>query len=496
MSKSRPHIIIFNPDQFRSDALGHLGCEAAVTPNLDRMCETDGVSFSRAFCQNPVCTPSRCSFMSGWYPHVNGHRTMFYMMQPHEPVLLKILKDSGYYVWWSGKNDLVPGQNGHEDYCTVYNRTQRKITGHNLHAETAWRGDPEGDNYFSFYAGKVEPKEGDAYIDNDWAQVLDAIDLLKTYDGDQPLCIYLPLGHPHPPYGIEEPYYSMIDRTKVQSPIPPYTDWSDKPSILHGIREGQHLKGWSSDRWTELKATYYGMCARVDAQYGMLLDALKETGRYDDSAVFFFSDHGDFTGDYGLVEKTQNTFQDCLTNVPFIIKPPKSIEVKTGISNALVELVDFPSTVSDMTGIELGYTTFGQSLVPVLEGKTTENKDAVFCEGGRMKDEWHCSEHQSSSALPSGEYGLYSPRVRLQMKDGPEHSKAVMLRTQEYKYVYRVYEKDELYDLANDPGETVNRIDDRALQPVLSVLKERLLRFYVETTDVVPFKGDERNFHN
>ena len=82
------------------------------------------------------------------------------------------------------------------------------------------------------------------------------------------------------------------------------------------------------------------------------------------------------------------------------------------------------------------------------------------------------------------------------MKDGPEHSKAVMLRTQEYKYVYRVYEKDELYDLANDPGETVNRIDDRALQPVLSVLKERLLRFYVETTDVVPFKGDERNFHN
>ena len=142
MSKKPPHIIIFNPDQFRSDALGHLGCEAAVTPNLDKMCETDGVSFSKAFCQNPVCTPSRCSFMSGWYPHVHGHRTMYYMMQPNEPVLLKILKDNGYFVWWGGKNDLIPGQNGYEDYCTVHNKTQRKITGHNLHAETAWRGEP------------------------------------------------------------------------------------------------------------------------------------------------------------------------------------------------------------------------------------------------------------------------------------------------------------------------------------------------------------------
>ncbi|MDW7655813.1 MAG: sulfatase-like hydrolase/transferase [Bacillota bacterium] len=494
MSKKLPHIIIFNPDQFRSDALGHLGCEAAVTPNLDGMCETDGVSFAKAFCQNPVCTPSRCSFMSGWYPHVHGHRTMYYMMQPNEPVLLKILKDNGYFVWWGGKNDLIPGQNGHADYCTVYNRTQRKITGHNLHTETAWRGEPEGDNFYSFYAGKVEPKEGDQYIDNDWAHVLDAIDLLKNYDGEQPLCIYLPLGHPHPPYGIEEPYYSMIDRSKVQPPIPPYADWRDKPSILHGIREGQHLKDWSEDRWIELKATYYGMCARVDTQFGMLMDTLKATGRYDDSAVFFFSDHGDFTGDYGLVEKTQNTFQDCLTNVPFIIKPPKSVNVKSGIADALVELVDFPSTVSDLTGIELDYTTFGRSLVPVLEGIVAENKDAVFCEGGRMQHEWHCSEHQSASALPSGAHGLYSPRIRLQMKDGPEHSKAIMLRTHKYKYVYRVYEKDELYDLVDDPGESVNRIDDEKLQPVLSTLKERMLKYLVETTDVVPYQGDMRSF--
>ncbi|WP_211296363.1 sulfatase-like hydrolase/transferase [Paenibacillus donghaensis] len=89
MSRKRPHIILFNPDQWRGDVLGHMGDPAARTPNLDRLAAKEGVSFSSAFCQNPVCTPSRCSFMSGWYPHVRGHRTMYHMMKPDEPVLLK-----------------------------------------------------------------------------------------------------------------------------------------------------------------------------------------------------------------------------------------------------------------------------------------------------------------------------------------------------------------------------------------------------------------------
>jgi arylsulfatase A-like enzyme len=92
-----PHIVIFNPDQWRGDVLGHLGNRAAVTPHLDRMVATDAVSFRNAFCQNPVCTPSRCSFMTSWYPHVRGHRTMFHMLRQDEPVLLKTLKENGYF---------------------------------------------------------------------------------------------------------------------------------------------------------------------------------------------------------------------------------------------------------------------------------------------------------------------------------------------------------------------------------------------------------------
>ena len=100
IKRKLPHIIIFNPDQWRGEALGHAGNLAVKTPNIDNVVKKDGVSFVRAYCQNTVCTPSRCSFMSGWYPHVRGHRTMFSMMQKDEPVLLKTLKDNGYFVWW------------------------------------------------------------------------------------------------------------------------------------------------------------------------------------------------------------------------------------------------------------------------------------------------------------------------------------------------------------------------------------------------------------
>ncbi len=492
----RPHIVIFNPDQWRGDVLGHVGNPGAVTPHLDEMVQNDGVSFRNAFCQNPVCTPSRCSFMTGWYPHVRGHRTMFHMLRQDEPVLLKTLKDNGYFVWWGGKNDLVPGQNGFDAYCHVKYHPNHPLAP-NLHSRDDWRGEPGSDTFYSFYHGRLE-KDDDAphYNDGDWANVLGAIDLIKNAPPGQPLCIYLPLGYPHPPYAVEEPYYSMIDHSKIPPRAPTPDDWAratggaHKPSLLRGIYERQNLRGWTEERWTELRATYYAMCARVDHQFGLLMQALREADIYDDTAVFFFSDHGDFTGDYGLVEKTQNTFEDCLTRVPFIVKPPARMPVQPRVSEALVELIDFSATVEALTGIAPSHTHFGRSLLPLLAGQTDEHRDAVFCEGGRLHGETHCMELESSSN--QNPQGLYWPRVGLQSSEGPEHTKAVMCRTKEFKYVRRLYESDELYDLRADPGELDNRIDDPALADTLAQLQERLLTFYMQTCDVVPHDADQR----
>ena len=282
----------------------------------------------------------------------------------------------------------------------------------------------------------------------------------------------------------------MIDRSKMPKRIPTPDVWIGKPSILERIHERQRLQGWTEDRWTELRATYYGMCARVDRQFALLMEALREAGIYDDTAVFFFADHGDFTGDYGLVEKTQNTFEDCLTPVPFIVKPPAGVPIRPRISEALIELIDFPATVEALTGITPGHTHFGRSLLPVLAGDTDEHRDAVFCEGGRLHGETHCMELESTSN--QNPRGLYWPRLAAQRSEGPEHTKAVMCRTREFKYVLRFYEIDELYDLRTDPAELHNRIDAPSLSNALAQLKERLLTFYVETCDVVPHDADRR----
>jgi arylsulfatase A-like enzyme len=494
MAHKKPHIIIFNPDQWRGDILGHLGNPAAVTPNLDRLVETDGASFRNAFVQNPICTPSRCSFMSGWYPHVHGHRTLSHMMQPDEPVLLRDLKNTGYFVWWGGKNDLINPENGYGHYCDVKYRPQSssgRPLWPNLHSWDEWRGSPQGDNYYSFYYGKIDVPKGEPYIyDGDWALIEGAIEFIRNAPPDQPLCIYLALGYPHPPFAVEDPWYSQIDRELIPPRIPTPTSWDTHPSMMKAIYDQQGLKNWSEERFSEMIATYYGMCARVDAQFGMLVKAIQDVGMYDDAAIFTFSDHGEFAGNYGLVEKTQNTFQDCLTRVPFIVKPPAGTPIVPGVRDALVELIDMRATVEALTGLEPGYTHFGRSLLPVIADLHLPHRDAVFCEGGRLKEESHCMERES---IPEdGPSSLYWPRLVTQASEGPEHTKAVMCRTETHKYVVRLYEKDELYDLLADPQELHNRIDDPAYAGILARMKERLLRFFLETGDVVPFRIDKR----
>ena len=512
---AKPHIILFNPDQWRGDALGHLGHPAVQTPNIDALVAEQAVSFRHAFAQATVCTPSRCSFMTGWYPHVRGHRTMHHMLNANlgEPNLLKVLRDNGYFVWWGGKNDLVPGQLGFEEHCDAYFRPSQedyrrwgeapRAGSHG--GSLAWRGEPDGDNFYSFFKGRLdvpsrgpnsESGESGKWFDGDWAMVYGAIDFLKRYRGEQPLCLFLPLGYPHPPYCVEEPWYSLTNRDAVP-PRHRFQTWEDKPSLLAGIRDRQGLTGWSEARWRELRATYYGMCSRVDHQFGLLLAALRQTGLYDDAAVFLFSDHGDFTGDYGLVEKTQNTFQDCLSRVPFVVKPPAAMAATPGVRDQLVELVDLPATIYDLAGAGCGYWHFGRSLLPPLGNANIPHRDAVFCEGGRLAGETQASERESWAR--GGALGLYAPRIELQVQEAKRgeplpHTKAAMCRTSRYKYIRRAFETDEFYDLAEDPGETRNKIAEPNCQAQIAALRERMLSWYMETCDVVPLTTDQRNF--
>ena len=155
MRNKRPNILVFNPDQMRADALAHLGNPAAKTPYLDHFAKTEGVSFRNAFCQNPVCVPSRCSFFTGLYPHVNGHRTMAHALYGHETSLLKERKDVGYYVWMNPRNDFLAAQeNGlFEKYASevFYGGNIPPAPGSRENV----RGGPDSKCFYSFYHGEL-----------------------------------------------------------------------------------------------------------------------------------------------------------------------------------------------------------------------------------------------------------------------------------------------------------------------------------------------------
>ncbi|MCD7806349.1 MAG: sulfatase-like hydrolase/transferase [Lachnospiraceae bacterium] len=492
----KPNILWFVADQLRADAIHHLGNPASHTPNIDQLAG-DGVSFENAYCQNPVCVPSRCSFLTGLYPHTLGHRTMHFMMQKEDPNILKTMKQNGYEVVWIGRNDFIPSSWAKTDYC------DRFYDGADLVEKSAVEGGSmhfarpdvtpeiapvmEGANLkYSFYQGKFPEHSMDQSFD--WNNVNCALNYLKERSeqpGEKPFFLYCTLSFPHPPYGCEEPWYSMIDRKSLPPRRPDIETLSNKASILYNIREKQGMQDWTEEQYNEIRAVYLGMTARFDYQLGLLMEQLKKGGLYDDTSVFVFSDHGDFTCDYGIAEKCQNSYEDTLTNVPLIVKPAKDIPVKQGVNAALVQLNDLPATVYEMTGVEPGYNHFGKSLSETL-ATGCGHRDAVFCEGGRLHGEPQAMEPNHGPESP------YWPRISTQHEEGSAHTKGCMIRMGNLKYVMRLYESDELYDLQKDPMETQNLINDPAYAADVASLKNRMLQFYMETCDYVPPVMDKR----
>lgn len=486
----KPHIIIFNPDQMRSDSLGHLGNPASITPYLDDFARSEGVSFRNAFCQNSVCVPSRISFTTGLYPHVHGHRTMNYLLREGEESVFKELKDQGYHVWMNSRNDLIAGQ---IDGLLEKHASEIYYGGNAKVPPGPVKDIPFSDqnlSRYSMYRGELQCDENGVNYGPDDEDLDAAIRKIKSHNTEKPLCVFLGLINPHPPYQVEEPYFSAIQREK----LPPRIDPSisvDKAYMTQLLRKNQKLDSMSETQWNELRACYLGMCMKVDVMFKKLCDALKEAGIYDDSAIFFFSDHGDYTGDFGISEKSQNTFEDCLTKVPLLIKPPSWESVDPGICESLVELIDFYGTVIDYADLTPTHSHFGKSLRSMIENRNTSLRDYVCCEGGRLEEEIHCDEFHANGPNGTNPNNPYYPR-HLAQADPKAHEKATMIRSKNYKYVARLYHQDEFYDLEKDPSELCNQIDSVTYQTEILHHKEYLMRWYLQTADVVPFDYDQR----
>lgn len=477
------NVILFNPDEMRAESLGCYGHPVARTPHLDRLA-AEGVRFEQCHVQHTVCSPSRCSFMTGLYPHVNGHRTLWHLLRPHEPNLLRYAKDAGYEVVWWGKNDLLAPESF--PLCTT--AVNQGIPAGPAFQRPGRNPYPLGDpRYYSFL---YEPPVGPPEAHPDARAMQAALNYLESRPS-KPFLMYLPLVFPHCPYQAPEPWHSLIHPDAVPPLRPPAPE--GKPDYVRLIRRNRRLDELDDAFLRRIQAVYLGMIGFSDSLLGRLLQTLERTGLDRDTVIVAFSDHGDWAGDFGLVEKWPSALDDCLTRIPLIIRAPGG---RAGhVVREPVEAFDIMATVLELIGTPARHTHFARSLVPQLQGAPGDPTRAAFAEGGYDPHEPNCFESwDGRPAFAHTPEAIYYPKI-LQQGVNPESvCRTAMVRTLDHKLVYRSAGQSELYDLRADPRELRNRYADPACTAARSTLERRLLDWYLHTADTVPLDDNPRGF--
>lgn len=466
---SRQNLILFFTDEMRADALACYGNPVTRTPNFDKLA-AEGTRFENCQVQYPVCGASRCSLLTGWPTSVHGHRSLYYFLRPDEPNMFRYLRNAGYDVFWFGKNDALAAQTFQDSV-------------------TLWQDTPSADAGYANATGGVTtfpltmlfPGGGDRRKTADYALLQMAIKVLERKQQDRPFCIFLPLSQPHPPYAAPADFNTMYKPADLPALVPP--GLPKKPAFHQAIRDYYGLGKVGDDTLRQVRATYYGQVSFSDWLMGELLEALERTGHAKDTALVMSSDHGDYAGDYGLVEKWPAGLETCLTHVPLIARVPGI--VGTPASREMVELYDVMSTFLELAGTRATHTNFARSLLPQIHGQPGDANRCAFTEGG-----YNIYEPQAFEPRLGG---MYAPKTSLQ-NDKPETiARCASVRDQRYTFISRPGGQSELYDRKSDPLERNNLIDDQKTTLVRQQLQQRLLDWYINTTGVPDTEKDQRN---
>lgn len=454
-----PNILVYCTDQQRFDTIGALGNPHVRTKRIDRLAR-EGTAFTHAYCQSPICTPSRSSFMTGLYPSRlhntrNGNDTF---PQDSPPLISKILADSGYICGNIGKFHLTASGG----------RTEPRLDDgyHYWKFSHAPRDDwEEGHDY----ADWVREKGGDldamrhsrdrvapALHQTTWATDR-SIEFLSRYGG-KPWFLTVNIYDPHPPFIPPRVY---ADKFGAQSMPGAHHRASDKVTqeALKGADFQTAYRSPAERDGKEEQALYYAMIAQIDDQFARLLQGLEDSGQKDNTLIIFTSDHGEMLGDHGLLYKGCR-FYEGLVRVPLIFNFPGVIRANLQ-ADGLVELLDVSATILDYAGIDIPDYFQGRSLRPILEGKA---KGDVFRESVR------CEYFDALHSQFTGGTGTF----------------ATMYRRGKFKLsLYHGLNTGELYDLENDPWEHENLWDSPEHQAVkYELIYQSFNQHVLLTTDV------------
>ncbi len=359
--------------------LGCYGHPMVKSPNIDRLAKR-GVRFENAYCQYPLCGPSRASFMTGLYPDQTlVHRNAIYIREhvPNVQTMSQMFRNNGYLATRIGKiyHYNVPkhiGTSGHDDpYSWDYTINPRG------------RDKDDEDLIFSLRPGSFGgtlswlAAVGNDEQQTDGIAATEAVELLGKYaDADRRFFLAVGLFRPHTPYVAPKKYFEMYPREKIVVPEVPegYLDSLPKPARQSVTRKKEQVN-LANDLARQAIQAYYASITFADAQVGRILDALEETGLSDNTIVLFTSDHGYHMGEHGHWQKT--TLFENAAHVPLIIAGPGTQAIgKTATTPA--EMVDFYPTLAELCSLSAPKYVSGVSLASALVDANAMPRDSAL----------------------------------------------------------------------------------------------------------------------
>lgn len=361
----RPNVLFIAVDDMNND-LGCYGHPLVKSPNIDRLARM-GVKFDRAYCQFPLCSPSRSSLMTGLRPSQTRVFNLQYHFRqglPDVVTLSQLFKNSGYFAARVGKiyhygNPGQIGTSGLDDppsWNVAINPAGRDKTviETNILNHTPKRGLGSAMCYLSDAEGRDDEH-------TDGLVALETIKLLEA-NKDKPFFIAAGFYKPHTPYVAPKKYFDLYPLDSINLPdIPVVQSTVPKPSLASTTPWPYF--GVTAEQARECKRAYYGALSFVDAQIGRVLEAMDRLKLWDNTIVVFWSDHGYHLGEHGLWMK-QSLFEES-ARVPLIIVAP-SAKARGKTSPRVVEFVDLYPTLADLAGLTPPANLAGTSLRPLL----------------------------------------------------------------------------------------------------------------------------------
>ena len=417
---SRPNVLWLIADDHAAYVTGCYGNELVQTPNIDALA-SGGMRFDRAYCNSPVCTASRQSFLTGRYPRSIGVSLLPTPLPEEELTLAEMFRDAGYSTAAIGKmhfnSQLSHGFDVRIDmpqYQQWIKQKGRDPLPAGVEVLGPWKPfrDPASvwlNSGYRPFAATLEEMPS-TFIARRAQQCL----LEKR---DQPFFAMVSFYEPHSPYRFPVEYAARKQPAELGVPAVGTEDDWQIPAIFRDLTD---------DEKRGIQASYYTSTEYVDWCIGQVLEALDQSGQAASTLVIYMGDHGYCLGHHGRFEK--HCMYEQAIRAPLIVRYPPKVK-DGGSTSALVEFVDLAPTILDLCGIERPDRLQGRSLLPLLEGKSERHRDHVVIEYG--------------------------------------HNDEACIRTEKWKLVYErgVDTRDDGYDPGGDPPGPKLRLFDLESDP-------------------------------